>query len=122
MGTALQQGSGCWLKAGASAYVLTYGIIYVAAALRGMRVQGIPPLFSVLFFFLLAGLSGVGLYVKSKTVSIFLVAVWCLATVDNWMKGIVWVPAYSDLQYTVMALLNFTQAISLAVIGEVWKR
>jgi len=122
MGTALKHGQGCWLKAGASAYVFTYGVLYIAAAVLGMGIQGLPSVVSFLLLFVQAGLCMVGLHSKSKAASIILVAVWSLATVGNWMKLIVWVPAYSDLQYTVMALLNFTQAISLAVIGEVWVR
>ena len=70
----------------------------------------------------MAVLCMVGLYIDSKSVRIVLVVLWGFDTIANWMKIVDWIPVYSDLQYTVMALMNMGQAISLAVIGEVWKR
>lgn len=71
---------------------------------------------------MMAGLCMVGLYVDSKPVRIALVVLWGFASIANWMKIVDWTPVYSDLQYTVMALMNMGQSISIAIVGEVWTR
>jgi len=105
----------------ARAWLFVYGVLYFCAAILGMKVVGWATLLS-LFFLVLSGiLCWAALYLDFKLLRIGLSLFWGFACVANWMKVISWLPQYSDLQYTVMAVLNLVNALSLAYLGEVWK-
>ena len=105
----------------AKAWLFVYAMLYFAAAVQGMGIQGWTPMLSAAFLIAQGVLSLLGYFVDNRWLRIVLSLSWAYATVANWMKIIPWIPAYSDLQYTVMALLNMVQAVCLAYLGEVWK-
>ena len=105
----------------ARAWLFVYALLYFAAAVQGMGIQGWTPLLSAAFLISMGVLSLLGNFVENRWLRILLSGSWAYATVSNWMKIIPWIPTYSDLQYTVMALLNMVQAVCLAYLGEVWK-
>ncbi len=105
----------------AKAWLFIDGILYFCAAILGMKVVGWGSGLSILFLGVSGVLCWVSMYLGSKPFRLVLSFFWGFACVANWMKLILWIPQYSDLQYTVMAVLNLVNALSLAYLGEVWK-
>ena len=105
----------------AKAWLFIYSILYFSAVIQGMRSEIFNPTVSAILLTLAGILSLTAIFVENRTLRILLSALWGYATIANWMKMPQWVPVYSDLQYTVMALMNMVQAICLAYLGEVWK-
>lgn len=105
----------------AKSWLFVYAMLYFAAVVQGMRCAIFTPLVSAIVLMLMGGLSILAIVFENRMLRIFLSALWGFATIANWMKTPMWVPPYSDLQYTVMALMNMVQAICLAYLGEVWK-
>lgn len=105
----------------AKAWLFVYAILYFAAAIQGMRSELFTPTVSLILLILMGGLSLLAVYVENRGLRILLSFIWGYAAIANWMKTVQWIPPYSDLQYTVMALMNMVQAICLAYLGEVWR-
>ena len=105
----------------AKAWLFVYAILYFSAVIHGMRSGVLTPLVSAIVLMLMGILSLTAIFVENRILRILLSVLWGYATIANWMKTPQWIPTYSDLQYTVMALMNMVQAICLAYLGEVWK-
>ena len=104
----------------AKAWLFVYAVLYFSAVIQGMRTGVFTPMVSAIFLMLMGILSLIAVFVENRVLRILLSALWGYATIANWMKTPMWIPPYSDLQYTVMALLNMVQAVCLAYLGEVW--
>jgi len=102
------------------AWLFVYALLYFAAAIQGMQLGMFTPTISAIFMTLMGVLSLLAVFVESRVLRLLLSAIWGYAAIANWMKTVQWIPPYSDLQYTVMALMNMVQAICLAYLGEVW--
>jgi len=105
----------------AKAWLFVYALLYFSAVIQGMRSGLLPPAISAIFLTLMGALSLLGIFIENRLLRITLSAIWGYAAIANWMKTVQWIPPYSDLQYTVMALMNMVQAICLAYLGEVWR-
>ena len=105
----------------AKAWLFVYALLYFSAALQGMQLGMFTPTISAIFLTLMGVLSLLGIFVENRTLRFLLSSLWGYASIANWMKTVQWIPPYSDLQYTVMALMNMVQAICLAYLGEVWR-
>lgn len=105
----------------AKAWLFIYSLLYFSAAIQGMRSGLFTPIVSLIFLILMGVMSLLAVYVEKRVLRLILSAIWAYATIANWMKTVHWIPPYSDLQYTVMALMNMVQAICLAYLGEVWR-
>lgn len=104
----------------AKAWLFVYGVLYFCAAILGMKIVGWGVL-GTLFLGLGGVLCWVSIYLRSEPFRLVLSVLWGFACVASWMKLVLWMPPYSDLQYTVMAVLNLVNALCLAYLGGVWK-
>lgn len=109
------------LKHMASAYVFVYGVLYIGAAMLGTGFTGIPYQIAFLILIVMGLVCWSALALKLRLWRTVLCFLWGFAAMASWMRIVPWTPPYSEVQYTVMALMNMGQAVSMAVLGEVWR-
>ena len=105
----------------AGAYSVVFASMHVAAFILGLRIVGVGDVFSGVAMLLFAFLCVAGLLWDNKVWRLFLAVGWGVAVMVEWMHLIQWIPAFSDLQYVVIAVLNMGMALSVAVLSEVFQ-
>lgn len=105
------------LKSLAKGYAIVFAFMHVAAIPLGVRIEGVSYTLSVLLILLFACLCIAGFLWDNKYWRLFLTAGWSVSVMVEWTHFIIWAPAWSDLQYIVMALLNMVMALSLAYLA-----
>lgn len=102
----------------AKGYAVVFGFIHLAALILGIRIMNVSSILSDILLLLFAVLCFSGLVWANKWWRLFLAFGWSVSFMVEWTHLIVWAPAFSDLQYTVMAVLNMGMALSLATLSE----
>jgi hypothetical protein len=105
------------LKTLARSYACTFGFIHLAAMFLGLQVGGVPSIVSDGLLTLFAFLCFLGVWVENKNLRFVLTFGWSVSVMVEWMHLIAWVPAMSDAQYLVFALLNMGMALSLGILA-----
>lgn len=97
-------------------YALIFGIMHVVAPFLGLRIVGSSDLVSFCAMFLFAILCLLVIQPNPRPVNAILAFGWSVSVMVEWLHLIQWQPAFTDLQYIVMALLNMGMALSYAYL------
>lgn len=107
------------LEGFAKSYAVVFGFMHLAALILGLRIAGQPLLVSVAAMILFAFLCFSAL-LKNPWLRLFLGFGWSVSVMVEWMHLIPWAPAFTDLQYVVIAALNMGMALSAVTLSEVF--
>ena len=109
------------IKKLASAYIWVFGFLHIVVIPLGVRIAEFPPWLSVVSMFLCWWMSWWALYLDSRTLQMLLAGVFAVAWAIHWLQIVTWDPPWPSIQYTVIACMDFLQAVSFAIICDIWK-
>jgi hypothetical protein len=99
-------------------YALVFGFMHTVAPFLGLRIVGLSELVSFCAMFLFAILCFLAIGANPRPVNGFLAFGWGVSVMVEWLHLIQWAPAFTDLQYIVMALLNMGMALGYAYLSD----
>jgi hypothetical protein len=78
------------------------------------------PIINIVVMLVMGALCVAALAISNKWLRLTLAFIWALAAMTNWMHIAIWIPPYTDFEYTVMAVLDMVQSLSLVTLSEVF--
>ena len=108
------------IKKLASAYICVFGFLHIVVIVLGVKIAEFPPWLSWVSLFLCWWMSWVALYLESRKLQMILAGVFSVAWAFQWLQIFTWDPPWPSIQYTVIACMDFIQALSFAIISDVW--
>jgi len=99
-------------------YIWVFGLLHLIVIILGVRIFEFPYWLSCLSLALCWLFSWAAIFIKSKELRILLSVVFCIAWGFEWLQIYTWYPPWTDLQYTIIALMNLLHAICLAYLAD----
>lgn len=108
------------MKKIAYSYIWIFGLLHVVVIPLGFRLQELGPILSSIALLMMWAASWIGIYYGARWFRVVMAIIFSIAWAYQWSHVYTWIPPWTDLQYAVIATMDFIQAISFAYLAEIW--